>query len=118
MKTMFSEYLNEGSTGTAVDFLHSILCSFGLGELIIRNGEYGKVTVSAVKLLQMQLGFNKDDDVDGNFGPATRKRLNEQRNINVDIIPFSETRDEHNTWRGPETGDQDMTWDGEKAEPV
>ena len=113
MKTLFSPYLDVGSNGTAVDVLQAILCGLGYGEDIVRDGDYGEITKQAMMALQRDLGFT-GEDVDGNFGPATRAALKEQKGIDVSLIPYSDLYDTENIWFGPKTkGPQ--KWDGEAA---
>lgn len=100
MLTLFPPYLNAGSTGTAVAHLQGVICSMDFGEAIARDGEYGKVTVAAVKGLQTVLALG-GTDVDGNFGPVTRKALKDEYVINVDLIPYSPTLDSANKWQSP-----------------
>ena len=113
MKTLFPPYLDVGSCGTHVDVLHAILCCRGYGEGIERDGDYGDMTVTAVKELQEDLGF-EGDDLDGNFGPKTRRALKKYRGLDVDAIPFSEEYDLDNTWRSPDSPDDDLLWNGEE----
>lgn len=52
-----------------------------------------------VKRLQSELLGFEGDDVDGKFGPGTRRALLEKVGINVDCIPAG-SRDT-TTWYGP-----------------
>lgn len=53
---------------------------------IIADGEYGEETAKGIRLFQGAVGFN-GADVDGHFGPETRKAFLEWHRINVDEIP-------------------------------
>lgn len=109
---LFPPYLNAGSSGAAVDALHILLCAMGYGEEIIRDGQYGEATVTAVKKLQEDLGF-PEAERDGNFGPATRLALYHARGIGVDVIPgpdagFEAYETLETEWVGPDGEKQ--TW--------
>ena len=107
-KMLFPPYLNFGSSGAAVDFLHSILCAKAYGGGIVRDGEYGEATADAVRSLQRDLGFT-GDDVDGNFGPATRAALKAQKLIDVGLIPGHTKLTCETVWINPDTGESE-TW--------
>lgn len=81
----FPEYLDKGSRGRAVVLLQLMLQFAGLNPKIVADGEYGEQTALAVRELQLNLGFT-DVDVDGNFGPMTRRALREQRGIDINSI--------------------------------
>ena len=107
---LFPPYLDVGSTGTAVAHLQAILCSMGSENAIVRDGKYREATAAAVKNLQKFLGFSRTD-VDGNFGPVTRRALHLECGINVDLIPYSKFYDAQNTWRSPNF-EGDRGWKG------
>jgi len=88
-RMLFPPYLNVGSKGAAVDWLHTLLFALGIGAIvgIERDNTYGPKTVEAVRCLQARLGFIAVSDIDGDFGPMTRKALKEQMGIDVDAIP-------------------------------
>lgn len=65
--------LKKGSTGTKVKELQIILQKKGYYDGVI-DGEYGDLTVQAVKLLQRKQG----NDPDGNFGPKTCSKLDQK----------------------------------------
>ncbi len=83
---IFPPYLDQGSTGAAVNFLGLILKVFGVcgSDRIVLDGDYtpGGAIAEAVKEFQRELGLT-GADVDGNFGPATRAAL---REIDVDTL--------------------------------
>lgn len=99
MKTLFPPRLDKGSSGLAVDVLHTFLCAMGYGRDIVRDSEYGDETAAAVQKLQGDLGVEQD----GNFGPQTREALKAQRDLDVDAIFLAD-------------GDFETTWIGEGAE--
>lgn len=83
----FPEFLNQGSSGPAVRLLQLLLIMGGYNSVaIIPDGDYGEETAKGVRLFQDAVGFN-GADVDGNFGPATRKVFLEWHRINVNAIP-------------------------------
>ena len=53
---------------------------------IIPNGDYGEETAKGVRLFQRAAEF-KDADIDGHFGPETRRAFLEWHRIDVDEIP-------------------------------
>ncbi len=52
------------------------------------DGDYGQTTCAAVRWLQRQLGF-KGRDVDGKFGPGTRRRVRQEFGFDFNKIPVS-----------------------------
>jgi len=111
-RMLFPPYLQRGSVGAAVDALHMILFMLGLGAGIVRDGDFGEMTESAVKKLQERLGLT-GDDVDGKFGPGTRARLKEKLGIDVEAIPGSPKMYADDTnWVGPDTseGEFEENW--------
>ena len=107
-KMLFPPFLQQGSKGAAVDVLHIILCALGFGVDIQRDGDYGELTMRAVRGLQIHLGF-RGDDVDGNFGPETRAKLKEKMGIDVDVSPSRPAYSNITEWFGPDGGPYD--WD-------
>ena len=85
---MFPEYLNKGSKGGAVALLQVGLLMGGFSSRIVVDGDYGEETAIGVKVLQAHIGF-AGNDVDGNFGPATRQRLLEKRGININALQLA-----------------------------
>ena len=81
---LFPPYLNRGSSGAAVTALQLILMGMFPGQQFV-TGEYDEQTTLNVIALQTRLGFD-GSDIDGNFGPGTRKRLMEKMGIDVDEI--------------------------------
>lgn len=81
---LFPPYLDQGSTGPAVTALQLILVGMFPEQQFI-TGEYDEQTTVNVTVLQIRLGF-EGADIDGNFGPGTRRRLKEQMGIDVDEI--------------------------------
>lgn len=114
MGKLFPPFLEQGSSGVAVDVLHALLCSLGFGEGIVRDCDYGPATTKAVKDLQVFLGF-EGNDVDGKFGPATRARLKDKHSLDVDLIPWSQEFDEGDTFV---CADGTFEWDGKNSIPV
>ena len=86
-KKLFPEYLNQGSSGGAVYMLEIILIAMGFAPGTFPTGRYTDSTAEAVKRLQESLGFT-GTDIDGNFGPATRKALREKTGLHVNDIPI------------------------------
>ena len=90
-------------------FLQCLLLSLRLdaGKNLIPDGEYGLMTIAAVKELQDEvLGMTKAE-IDGNFGPHTRKMLfdafgTDSFGITIDDIPASAFPGT-TTWFGPKT---------------
>ena len=76
---LFPPYLNKGSrdVGNAgpVRFLqrYFIACGEG-GNGLVADGDYGEKTAEVVKDLQRLINC-EEEEVDGNFGPLTRKLL-------------------------------------------
>lgn len=85
VQRLFPPYMERGSAGGAVDMLHMLLDSFGLGEDIVPDLEYGEVTEQRVRDLQTRLGVEQD----GKFGPGTRAALREKHGLNVDLITWA-----------------------------
>ncbi len=83
-KPFFPKFLNKGSDGPAVMMLQSWLLLLGFVEVQM-DGYYGDVTAAAVSGLQHNMGV----EVDGNFGPDTRKAFLKWHRIDVDAIPAS-----------------------------
>lgn len=81
---LFPPYLDQGSSGAAVVALQLILMGLFPGQQFV-TGEYDEQTTINVVALQTRLGF-EGEDIDGNFGPGTRRRLKEQMGIDVDEI--------------------------------
>ena len=93
---LFPPYLDPGSRGDAVHFMQQLLSGMGYQT---PHGLHRGDSVTAVKRLQIDLGF-AGDDVDGGFGPSTRERFKERTGIDVDRIPAHVG---HETfWYGPE----------------
>ncbi len=103
----FPPYLEEGSTGEAVDDLNVILCMLGYGEGLVRDSAFGPMTVAAVKRLQEAIGFG-GDDVDGKFGPGTRAALKAQTGIDVSLVPA--TRRAATYWFGAGADESGHLW--------
>lgn len=82
---LFPLYLDKGSEGDAVSFLHGILKAKGLDpdDEIEMDRDYGDVTARAVQRLQEELGVTAD----GNFGPETRAALHQKTGFDVNTIP-------------------------------
>lgn len=93
--SFFPPMMNQGSSGAAVAVLQVLLLGMAVknDEIevseLVPDGEYGKETARAVMTLQTFLGF-AGEDVDGNFGPKTRKRLDEQLGIDVNSIMMAQ----------------------------
>ncbi|MEK7615129.1 MAG: peptidoglycan-binding protein [Patescibacteria group bacterium] len=87
-RPLFPPRLDLGSFGGAVDALHMLLDGYGFGEGIVPDLEYGPNTAKSVRALQTHLGFT-GEDVDGNFGPATRAALKKQHGFDVDRIGWA-----------------------------
>ncbi|MFZ2149679.1 MAG: peptidoglycan-binding domain-containing protein [Minisyncoccia bacterium] len=85
MKSLFPPYLNIGSQGPAVVVLQIILRVLGYNSYIVPDGDYGGETVKGVKDLQSDMGI----EVDGNFGPGTRKAFLEAYSFDVDTLDAS-----------------------------
>jgi len=84
---LFPNYLNQGSKGPAVNVLGLLMVAAGYGKLgdIVLDGDYtpdGKIS-KAVKRFQEDYSLK---DVDGNFGPETRKEFYNQTGIDVDAL--------------------------------
>ncbi len=88
-RRIFPPYLDQGSTGAVVNFLGLILNVLRVygSDHIILDGDYalGGAIAEAVKELQRELGLT-GEEVDGNFGPATRAALKETYRIDVDTL--------------------------------
>ncbi len=67
-------YMNQGSEGPCVLLLKVLLFGAGHAEGLVHDDKYDGVTAGLVSDLQNQLGGL---DRDGNFGPATRRRVQE-----------------------------------------
>ncbi len=93
---MFPPFLNQGSSGNAVDFLSRALILRGFMQF--KNFESGTFPTEAVKNLQRSLGFT-DSAVDGNFGKDTRNADFIQNKIFWDSIPA--TPGKITKWYGP-----------------
>ncbi len=87
-KKLFPPFLNPGSYGGAVDFLHMLLDGLDLGKDVVPDLEYGPTTTQRVRDLQVSLGFT-GDDVDGKFGPGTRTAFKEKHGIDVNLIEWA-----------------------------
>lgn len=87
---LFPEYLNKGSEGDAVLFLLCVLKMLGFNrELIVLDRVYGDEAEKGVKQLQIYLkerGY--DIDIDGNFGPKTRKAFATECGVDINSIPL------------------------------
>lgn len=86
-RMFFPDYLDESSTGVgvweAVTLLQLLLLMGRYNRAIIPDGNFGEETKKGVILLQKDLGC----EMDGKFGPSTRARLLEQRNLDINKIP-------------------------------
>ena len=84
---LFPAYLNLGSRGAAVIALQVFLMTWRLGfvtdcdSLVI--GIYDNATGEAVGQLQAHLGFT-GKEIDKHFGPATRSKLKQTYNFDLD----------------------------------
>ena len=114
---LFPPHLDAGSSGPAVRFLQCLLLSLELnaGEDLVPDGEYGPVTVAAVKEFQGEVLGMPEEEIDGNFGPRTRETLFEvfgasdsDSGIDVNVIPASAFPGT-TTWYGPGT-EGPQTW--------
>ena len=74
------EYLQQGSTGIAVVILQAFLCGLDYGHELAFDGEYGAKTAEAVG--RFQKAYNLE--VDGNFGPATRRKAKQVFNFDFE----------------------------------
>lgn len=99
-KPLFPVYLNQGSRGGAVDFLHRLLYAFGFGDGIIADLEYGHMTYIRVQALQSWLEMDVVDE-DGHFGPRTRAALYHKTGLSVALIPWN-PKDGLTYWVGPD----------------
>jgi hypothetical protein len=79
------EYLNEGSDGSGAFVLQLLLKAGGYAPEVNLTGVYRDKTREAVKRLQRDFGF-EGEDVDGHFGPNTRKAYFEKTGINVNAL--------------------------------
>ncbi len=112
--TLFPPYLIQGSEGTAVAFLQGILQAQGFAPAdMVRDGVYSDTTAEAVKKLQQSCGL-KGEDLDGQFGPITRRALDEAYCIDVSLMPRNPCRDANNTFCSPEF-EGVKYWDGFEA---
>ena len=86
-KPLFPPYLDQGSTGAAVNVLALLLKSgcYGDHDAIVLDGVYGPLIAEAVKDFQEGWSF-EGADVDGNFGPKTRTAWKEANRIDVDEL--------------------------------
>ena|GEM_PF-1578754 len=86
--SLFPEWLNVGSEGAAVAALKLLLwgtvCFRGI-PFQMEGDKYDGGLAETVKGLQRLLGF-KGDDVDGNFGKATRKKFFEVYGVDINAI--------------------------------
>lgn len=97
-------YLDFGSEGPAVlviqVWLRGVLGHLGKILRVPINGLYDELTAEAVQVLQRErLGFT-GKDIDGNFGPKTRKAIKEDIGIDFDEISFGCLLG-RTLWRGP-----------------
>lgn len=86
--SFFPEYLNQGSKGPAVALLQIILLALNCNSRIIPDGDYtvNGETARGVAELQRRMCF-KVSDMDGNFGPKTRKAFHEKYGWDVNSLP-------------------------------
>ena len=83
-----SNRMGLGSRGPGVLLLQLALKARGSdrGRSIELNGEYDEATRTAVRKLQKALGFFNASDLDGRFGPNTRRHFAEQFGIDVEAL--------------------------------
>jgi peptidoglycan hydrolase-like protein with peptidoglycan-binding domain len=80
---MFQKYLDMGSKGPAVVVLQLLLKAAGYNSsAIVPDGDYGEQTAAGVRELQKHHGI----EVDGHFGPDTRKALMDFTTVNVNDL--------------------------------
>ena len=78
----FPPYLDQGSCGPSVIYLKLLLSKRGFRKgLKPHNPKYDMDTASCVRSLQRFLGFSGKEDLDGNFGPGTRRAYAEHYGI-------------------------------------
>lgn len=83
-------YLEKRSAGAAVVLVQTQLIQFGCTHgLRLTPGAYDEVMEMAVKRRQRQMGWRLPNDVDGRWGPATRKRHVQYGGVDLDAIPAS-----------------------------
>lgn len=88
---LFPPFLNQGSTGPAVNLLGLLLIvTENQVEPIVLDGQYpeGGAIAKAVKKFQIDAGFT-GEDVDSNFGPKTRLEFWKRYGANVDDLDTS-----------------------------
>jgi peptidoglycan hydrolase-like protein with peptidoglycan-binding domain len=87
----FPPYMGKGSNGPDVLLVQVAIktaaARHSACQGLIPDGDFGEQTELAVKWLQDDLGFT-GDDVDGCFGPNTRRRFAAKYGTNFDAIPF------------------------------
>ncbi|HBU27765.1 TPA: hypothetical protein DEB00_01455 [Candidatus Uhrbacteria bacterium] len=101
---LFPPYLNAGSFGDAVWVMQMILNGLvGSRRTVEVNGRHEGESVKAVMRLQREILGLAESEVDGNFGPGTRKALRERFGIDVDVIPLPVvTISLYTQWMGPD----------------
>jgi hypothetical protein len=99
---LFPPYLNEGSYGEAVLVMQILLNMLDpLFQLELTGVHTGR-SVDAVRRLQHVLGFT-GENVDGNFGPGTRRAMRLRLSIDVDAVPWPvPTTEPYTMWIGPD----------------
>lgn len=101
--SLFPPYLNASSHGTAVAFLQQLLSGLFPDLNMEITGIHNQASVEVVKHLQRELGFT-GEDVDGNFGPGTRKAFHQKYAIDINRIPVGPAKSA-TRWFSPQ-GDQ------------
>jgi peptidoglycan hydrolase-like protein with peptidoglycan-binding domain len=109
----FPPFLNQGSRDAGNDgpvrHLQNLLA--GMHDIntdgLEVNGIYDARTADCVTQLQKKLG---DLEPDGNFGPATRVCLFEQRGISIDSIMTGETFMEQAVNYRDDSGNRQLWW--------
>jgi peptidoglycan hydrolase-like protein with peptidoglycan-binding domain len=85
-KSLFPPYLNQGSTGPAVNVLAWLMKSYQYGDpdKILMDGEYTPGGEIAKAVMEFQSDCNLS--VDGNFGPKERASLEEEFALDLDLL--------------------------------